>query len=92
MSHSVFVQGFKALVRACGLDWSQYSGHSFRRGGATYCFNLGVDPLLIKLLGDWASDAYLLYDETTTARRLQLPRAMVDAIMRGRLDNGPRLV
>ena len=91
MPHNQFVRGFKQLVGKCGQDWSRFSGHSFRRGGATFCFNLGVDPQFIKLLGDWKSDAYLLYDETTTARRLQLPRAMAHAIMRGVVDNGPRL-
>jgi integrase len=91
MTHSNFVGGFKALVRALGLDWSKFSGHSFRRGGATYCFNLGVDDTLIKLLGDWSSDAYLLYDETTKERRLELPRAMAAAILGGKLTAGARL-
>ena len=92
MVHSVFVHEFRCLVARCGLDWKQYSGHSFRRGGATYCFNLGVCPDLIKMLGDWKSDAYLLYDETTEARRLELPRAMAKAIADGILHHGKRLV
>ena len=92
MTHSVFVGEFKSLVTRVGLDWKAYAGHSFRRGGATYCFNLGVCPDLIKMLGDWKSDAYLLYDETTVARRLELPRAMVEAISNGILHHGPRLV
>ena len=92
MTHSAFVIGFKNLVAKCGLNWTLYSGHSFRRGGATYCFNLGVDPNLIKMLGDWKSNAYLLYEETTEARRLQLPGAMAQAIQQGVLDHGPRLV
>ena len=91
MTHSAFVTSFKQLVAKSGLDWTKYSGHSFRRGGATYCFNLGVDHTLIKLLGDWSSDAYLLYDETTEARRLALPQAMAKAIQNGTLSHGPRL-
>ena len=91
MTHGVFVQHFMRLVRAVGLDWKQYAGHSFRRGGATYCFNLGVDPELIKMLGDWKSNAYLLYEEVTVRRRLELPQAMVLAIRAGVLDHGPRL-
>jgi integrase len=89
MTHTVFVGAFKRLVKLCGLDWAKYSGHSFRRGGATYCFNLGVSPELIKLLGDWKSDAYLLYDQTTDRRRLELPRAMAQAISEGVLHHGP---
>ena len=92
MTHDMFVRSFKLLVKACGLNWSEYAGHSFRRGGATFCFNLGVNSELIKLLGDWKSDVYLLYEETTIARRLQLPSAMSAAIMNGCLDHGPRLV
>ena len=62
-----------------------------RRGGATFCSGLGVSGDLIKMLGDWKSDAYLLYDEVTVARRLELPRAMVKAITQGHLHNGPRM-
>ena len=90
MTHAVFVKAFKRLVKMSGLDWTKYSGHSFRRGGATYCFNLGVCPELIKLLGDWKSDAYLLYDQTTDRRRLELPRAMMQAIQSGVLHHGAR--
>jgi len=92
MTHSIFVGEFKRLVARCGYDWRQYAGHSFRRGGATFCFNLKVCPDLIKMLGDWKSDAYLLYDETTEARRLELPRAMVQAISDGILHHGKRMV
>ena len=90
MTHGVFVKAFKRLVKMSGLDWTKFSGHSFRRGGATYCFNLGVSPELIKLLGDWKSDAYLLYDQTTDQRRLELPRAMAQAITSGVLHHGAR--
>jgi len=89
MTHGVFVTGFKQLVKLLGLDWTKFSGHSFRRGGATFCFNLGVDPNLIKMLGDWKSDAYLLYEETTETRRTALPEAMARAISAGILDHGP---
>ena len=91
MTHGHFVKAFKALVKVIGMNWDLYSGHSFRRGGATYCFNLGVDENLIKLLGDWKSDAYLVYDETTNERRLELPRAMASAIQGGKLTPGARM-
>eukprot|EP00854_Cymbomonas_tetramitiformis_P034178 gene34178-biopygen18299 len=58
MTHGVFVAEVKKLIRRIGLDPKKYSGHSFRRGGATVAFNLGVDHLLIKLQGDWVSNAY----------------------------------
>jgi hypothetical protein len=35
--------------------------HSFRIGGATKLFQLGVTPEIFKHLGGWSSDAYKLY-------------------------------
>ena len=43
------------------LDASQYAGHSFRRGGASFAHQAGLPVDRIKLLGDWKSDAVLLY-------------------------------
>ena len=67
-------------MKKCGLDWKRYSGHSFRRGGATFAFNLGVNSELIQYMGDWASDAYQRYQEMSPAMRLALPLAMASAI------------
>jgi len=80
LRHNHFVTKFKWLVAQLGMDWSRYSGHSFRRGGAVFCFSIGACPDLVKALGDWTSNAYQVYDECTTARRLALPRAMSQAI------------
>ena len=38
-----------------------FSGHSFRRGGATFAFSAGIPSELIQLQGDWRSDAYKEY-------------------------------
>ena len=43
------------------LDTKVYSPHSFRRGGATFAFQVRTHPLFIKCLRDWSSDAYLIY-------------------------------
>ena len=56
-----------------------------------FAFSLGVDPNLIKMLGDWRSDAYLMYEQVTESRRLKLPEAMAKAVMKGQLDNSPWL-
>ena len=47
------------------LDPSLYSPHSFRWGGATFAFDCHIPPEIIKLQGDWKSDAYLVYLELT---------------------------
>ena len=36
----------------------KYSLHSLRRGGATFAFQSNMEHEMIKILGDWASDAY----------------------------------
>lgn len=51
----------KMVISQIGLDPSQYSSHSFRRGGATWAFQCGISSDLIQLQGDWKSDAYKLY-------------------------------
>ena len=77
LTHYVFVGTLKHCLRAIGVDPDLYSGHSFRRGGATFAHRLGVDPLLIKRMGDWSSDAYMLYvDPHTPEGLVSLPVAM----------------
>jgi hypothetical protein len=61
LTHAVFTGYLKQCLREIGVDLSKYSGHSFRRGGATFAHRLGIDPLLIKRMGDWRSDAYMGY-------------------------------
>ena len=58
---SHFARVIKTLVSMLNLDTKVYSPPSFRRGGATFAFQAGAHPLFIKCLGDWSSDAYLIY-------------------------------
>ena len=51
----------KRLTSRIGLDPTGYSPHSFRRAGATFAFQPGVPDHLIKLHGDWRSNAYQAY-------------------------------
>jgi hypothetical protein len=64
--HNTFVNALRHCLNEIGVDPSKYSGHSFRRGGATFAHRLGVDPLLIKRMGDWRSDAYMRYIDHNT--------------------------
>ena len=58
----------KFLLIKIGLDPSRWSGHSFRRGGASLLYRLGIDPLTIQASGDWSSDTFLRYLEVTLDR------------------------
>ena len=55
---------FVKCIRACFSDketQTHISGHSFRRGGATLAYALGIPAETIRALGDWRSSAYLTY-------------------------------
>ena len=56
-THASFTYKLKALISKAGLDASLYSGHSFRRGGATLGFEVGLSISEIKSRGDWKSNA-----------------------------------
>jgi hypothetical protein len=51
--------------------------HSLRRGGASTALKLGVPPTLIKLQGDWQSDAWLRYLEIDLDQR----RLVADSLL-----------
>ena len=48
------------LVEVSHNHNNQYSGHSFRAGGATDLFEGDAPPRVIQLAGRWKSDAYWL--------------------------------
>ena len=61
LTYSVFSNNLKVSLDKCGIDSTKYSGHSFRRGGATFAQTCGVPGHYIKLQGDWRSNAYERY-------------------------------
>ena len=61
MSPGDFVKRLKSALLSVGVDQTEYSAHSLRRGGASYAFEIGISPLQIKQRGDWASSAYEKY-------------------------------
>jgi len=51
----------REVITKLGLNPSHYSGHSFRKGGATSLADAGVQDSVIKEMGRWKSGAYQLY-------------------------------
>ena len=49
------------LIGSLGLDPSKFSSHIFRHGWTTFAYCSGVPHQLIKVQGDWTSDAYTRY-------------------------------
>ena len=68
VTHKSFVEYLKSLLIKIGLDPAQWSGHSFRRDGASLLYRLGIDPLTIQSCGDWSSDTFIRYLEVNFDR------------------------
>lgn len=65
----------KMLSRAlanCGYASALYSGHSFRRGAATWAASIGMSATDIKTLGRWNSDCYRLYVDAGPSRTAEV--------------------
>ena len=68
---------YKSALRQVGLDPNLFAAHSFRRGGATRAFAMGLPGELIRVMGDWRSDAYQGYLDFPLQTRVQAMAAFV---------------
>lgn len=80
ITHFTFTATLRKWLKVLGFDSSAYSGHSFRRGGATWAFKSEVPGELIQIVGDWASDAYKLYIDTSFETKLSVSKKMLEHI------------
>ncbi len=74
LSYNQFQTKLRKLVLMSGREPSLYSSHSFRRGGASFAHEAGVPRELIKLVGDWKSDAVDAYLHMSTQHKLSAAR------------------
>jgi hypothetical protein len=77
-THLVFVNRLKSGLRATGHQASDISCHSFRRGGASLAFALGLSAIDIKLRGDWRSNAFEKYLFVTPEANFAAIRTLVN--------------
>ena len=56
-----FVSQLRSLLSRIGVEAANFSGHSFRRGAASWALQNGLPGDIIKILGDWKSEAYFSY-------------------------------
>lgn len=61
LTHREFTDKLRICLTSCELQANLYSGHSSRRGGASFALECGLPVDLIKLQGDWNSNAYERY-------------------------------
>ena len=66
-----FVHQLRGLLSLIGLPAKEYSGHSFRRGSASWAIQNGIPGEIIKILGDWKSDGYLAYLSLSTLSKIK---------------------
>lgn len=71
ITYQKFTSRLKELLRKSGLNADLYSGHSFRRGGATFLHTCGGTSLMVQSSGDWSSLCFTRYLYLNEAERLK---------------------
>jgi hypothetical protein len=64
-----FTSRLKSLLSKAGYPASSYSGHSFRRGGASFLHACGGTALMVQATGDWSSSCFTRYLFLSTSQR-----------------------
>ena len=80
IKYTSFTSRLKILLSKAGLDPDLYSGHSFRRGGATFLHSCGGTALMIQASGDWSSQCFTRYLYLSEADRLHSQSLMARGI------------
>ncbi|KAE8280151.1 hypothetical protein D5F01_LYC22293 [Larimichthys crocea] len=75
-ARSWFQRHFRQILLRSGIPPEPYSGHSFRIGAASTASGRGIPDNITKILGHWASTAYLAYSrrETVPPLRVSIPQ------------------
>ena len=76
LTQQTFSKCLQTVLKACGLPFDKLSGHSFRRGGASFAFSVGVPVSIIKLQGDWKSDSYERYIRVPLNSKVKLAKLL----------------
>ena len=63
---------FKKWLDQTGTNSKQFSLHSCRRGSASFLHKANIPGQVIKLLRNWASDAYLRYIDVTLGKWVEV--------------------
>ena len=80
IKYASFTSTLKTLLKKSGFNADLYSGHSFRRGGATFLHSCGGTALMKQASGDWSSQCFTRYLYLTEAERLQSQQLMANGI------------
>ena len=80
LTYSVFLARLRGCLGQLGVDVTSYSGHSYRRGGASFALECGVPSELIQAQGDWRSDVYLSYLDPSLGFRKRVAHTLGQAV------------
>lgn len=80
IGYNQFTSRLKSILRKAGLNPDLFSGHSFRRGGASFHFSSGASQLMVQVLGGWASLVYTRYLFMNEEDRLEAQLLIASAI------------
>lgn len=82
LTYPLFLTMLKCYLHRLGYDSSNFSGHSFRRGGASFALECGISSELIQSQGDWKSDAYKNYLDPSFSYRKKVMNKFASALAR----------
>ena len=75
ITKTTFMKKTRKLLRRIGEEPKNYSGHSFRKGGAVSAHLAGLGSERIRTLGRWTTDAFMKYTHF-------IPREIMDLLKR----------
>ena len=80
ITYDGFTRRLKTLLTKAGYPAASYSGHSFRRGGATFLHACGGTALMVQATGDWSSSCFTRYLFLSTTQRWNSQLLMAQGI------------
>ena len=80
-TYSKCLQCLRGALHAVGLPARDYACHSFRWGGESFAFQAGLPGKVIKIPGDWHSNAVLLYRTVPLSVRLESINVIAKVIL-----------
>ena len=82
VNYKSFTTKLKNLLSKAGFSPERFSGHSLRRGGATFLHACGGSILQIQSSGDWQSDTWTKYIYISLEQRFLSQKLMSSSIPR----------
>ena len=82
LSANQLIYRFRKWLLLLSLDPTKFSLHLLRRGGVTFAYQSDMESEMIKLLGDWASDAYKRYIDVSMDKRYESMKLFVETLNR----------